>query len=95
MQFFKIIATVQAIVLSGAVVHIFHLQKRGENITSPPPSNQSVIPVQSTVRQFHGSDFELLPDIQELRDTVENEILEQNVDGPQGELFPENNVAKK
>lgn len=77
-MFFKFVSTLQAIVLTAAMVHIYHLQRQVDNNTikfqlqENNAIEQPAPVVAPAPRTYQPEDFELLPDIQ----TIQDEILD-------------------
>ena len=89
----KITCFIQSLFIVALVVHNLHLdaainnrnpsvvfhEDKAEPVSQPQP--QRAIP--------QPADYELLPDIQSVQDSI---LQDRDDNGPQGELFPENNA---
>jgi hypothetical protein len=95
----KITCFIQSLFIVALVVHNLHLdaalnnrnpsvvfsESAVESVAQPQPQPQRAI-------QLQQSDYELLPDIQDVQDAI---LQDRDDSGPSGELFPENAVATK
>jgi len=90
----KIIATIQAILLTAALVHIVHLEgvvhNKENNATifvhEESPQQINVIK-EPTINKVAPENYELLPDIQEVQDNILDKRNSKNDDGPSSALF--------
>lgn len=78
-MFYKFLATIQAVILTAAMVHIYHLQRQIDNNTIKFQLEEKgvLIPAPTPVSAPSTrppEDYELLPDIQAIQD----EILDDN-----------------
>lgn len=79
-MFYKFLATIQAIVLTAAMVHVYHLQRQINNntIKFQLQENSAIdeSPALMNAPHIPAEDYELLPDIQ----TIQDEILSDGAD---------------
>ena len=90
----KIIATIQAILLTAALVHIVHLEGVVHNKESDSTifvheesSQQINVIKEPTINKVAPESFELLPDIQEVQDNILDKRNSNDDDGPSSALF--------
>lgn len=85
----KVFCIIQSLFCVALIVHNIHLEADLNNVKPP------TVMFHSEARPLKPAQIELLPnvskvpDIQELRDEVEQSILDDESEGPQAELFPQ------